>query len=48
MIIVLLNKKIVRYITEFMNKSLKEILLRFKENIKNKFIKKTTDFFEKY
>ena len=47
MIIVLLNKKIVRYITDFMNKSLKEILLRFRENIKNKFIKKTTDFFEK-
>ena len=47
MMIVLLNGKLVRYITNLMNKSLKEILLKFKENIKNKTIKKTLDIFDK-
>ena len=47
MMIVLLNGKLVRYITDFNNKSLKEILLRFKENMDNNFIRKTIDFFDK-
>ena len=47
MFIVLLNGKLVRYITNLMNKSLKEILLKFQENVKNKFIKKSINIFDK-
>ena len=47
MMIALLNGKLVRYITHLNNKSLKEILLKFKENLKNNFIKKNVDIFER-
>ena len=47
MMIALLNGKLVRYITNLMNKSLKEILLKFKDNMKNKIIRKTLDVFDK-
>ena len=47
MMVVLLNGKLVRYITNLMNKSLKEILLKFRENIKSKVIKKTMDIFDR-
>ena len=47
MMIVLLNGKLVRYITDLNNKSLKEILLKFKENMNNNFIRKTIDKFDK-
>ena len=47
MMIALLNGKLVRYITNLNNKSLKEILLKFKENLKNNFIKKNVDIFDR-
>ena len=47
MMIALLNGKLVRYITDLNNKSLKEILLKFKENLKSNFIKKSVDSFDR-
>jgi hypothetical protein len=45
--IALLNGKLVRYITDLNNQSLKEILLKFKENLKSNFIKRIVDVFDR-
>ena len=47
MMIALLNGKLIRYITDLTNKSLKEILLKFKENLNSNFIKKSIDNFDR-
>ena len=47
MMIILLNGKLVRYVTDLMNKSLKEILLNFKDLMKNNLIRKSIDLFDK-
>ena len=44
---ILLSGKFVRYVTDFVNVSLKEILLKFKENKKNNLIRKSVDKFDK-
>ena len=45
--IVLLNGKLIRYITDWINCSLKDILLNFQNNIEKNIIKKSIGFFDK-
>ena len=45
--IVLLNGKFIRYVTEWVNCGLKDILLNFHENLEKKVIKKNIDYFDK-